>query len=184
MRQAGAVLALLAAVAFLGDASAAGNRKIREHGSDESGAVEGIFEYGTAEIIPYNLGVEKLDDGDYAGAQRLFEAALRTNEKFPEAHNNLAFSLRMQGLENAEESLEHYARAIELAPELAQAYVYRGTLYVQLGREKDAEKDLEALEKIGTDEANDYAKQLARMMKRGKSRGAQDALGIYGLLSR
>jgi Flp pilus assembly protein TadD len=45
----------------------------------------------------------------------------------------LAFSLRMQSAANRERALKHYNRALELKPRLAQAYMYRGVLFTQMG---------------------------------------------------
>jgi tetratricopeptide (TPR) repeat protein len=84
-------------------------------------------------VTTYNEGVALLLDKRYAAAQAKFEAALAQDEKLAEAHNNLAFSLRMQGAQNFERSLRHYDRALELKPELAQAYMYRGVLFTQMG---------------------------------------------------
>lgn len=93
----------------------------------------------------YNEGVRLLLDKRYGEAQRRFEDALQAHESFAEAHNNLAFVLRMQGPANNERSLRHYARALELNPKLAQAYVYRGTLHTQMGNLAAARADLESL---------------------------------------
>ena len=79
--------------------------------------------------------------GAYAEAQAQFEAALAEDEKFAEAHNTLAFSLRKQGKEHWDSALEHYSRAVELKPELAEAYMYRGVLYSLMGDEESALAD-------------------------------------------
>lgn len=94
-----------------------------------------------AAVKAYNEGVRLLLDRNFAGAQRLFEQALQRDEAFPEAHNNLAYSLRMQGSSNFARSLRHYNRAIELKPSLAQAYMYRGMLFVQAGQMDRARVD-------------------------------------------
>ena len=86
-----------------------------------------------AAVRLYNDGVTRLLARDFAQAQRLFEQALALEETLAEAHNNLAYSLRMQGARNFERSLSHYNRAIELKPTLAQAYMYRGILFTQRG---------------------------------------------------
>src|SRR5262245_41414036 len=65
-------------------------------------------------ISAYNEGVTLLRDKHYAAAQDKFEQALALNEAMAEAHNNLAFSLRMQGMHNFERALRHYNRALEL----------------------------------------------------------------------
>lgn len=84
-------------------------------------------------INAYNDGVRLLLARDFAAAQRLFEQALRLDDSLAEAHNNLAYSLRMQGAQHFDRSLRHYNRALELKPTLAQAYMYRGVLFTQMG---------------------------------------------------
>ena len=39
----------------------------------------------------------------------------------------------MQGTHNFARSLQHYNRALELKPDLARAYMYRGVLFTQMG---------------------------------------------------
>jgi tetratricopeptide (TPR) repeat protein len=96
-------------------------------------------------ITTYNDGVTLLLEKRYAEAQAKFEAALAFEERLAEAHNNLAFSLRMQGPQHAERALKHYNRAIEIKPDLAQAYMYRGVLFTQMGDLKRASADHERL---------------------------------------
>lgn len=103
----------------------------------------------------YNEGVALLKQDDYAGAQVKFERALALKENFPEAHNNLAYSMRKQGAANYAEALRHYNRAIELDPRLAEAYEYRGVLYVLQGEKEKAMADLATLRKLNPGLAND-----------------------------
>ena len=84
-------------------------------------------------VAAYNDGVKLMVDKRYAAAQQKFEEALAADERLAEAHNNLAFSLRMQSAANRERALKHYNRALELKPQLAQAYMYRGALFAQMG---------------------------------------------------
>jgi len=84
-------------------------------------------------VAAYNAGVKLMVDKRYAAAQQNFEEALVADEGLAEAHNNLAFSLRMQGAFNHERALRHYDRALELKPDLARAYMYRGVLFTQMG---------------------------------------------------
>jgi len=81
----------------------------------------------------YNDGVKLMRDKHYAAAQEQFEQALALDEALAEAHNNLAFSLRMQGTHHFERALTHYHRALELKPDLARAYMYRGVLFTHMG---------------------------------------------------
>jgi tetratricopeptide (TPR) repeat protein len=88
---------------------------------------------GQRAVTAYNAGVTLMLERRYAEAQRKFEEALAADETLAEAHNNLAFSLRMQSAANRERALTHYNRALELKPGLAQAYMYRGVLFTQMG---------------------------------------------------
>lgn len=179
MRIAGTI-AVVVIACMASAAHAARSQKIDDGVTKEPEAVPGIFHYGYREIVEYNQGVDALNDEDYATAQRHFENALALNERFPEAHNNLAFSLRMQSLDNADRSLDHYNRALELAPKLAQAYLYRGILFVQLKRLDDAKKDRAALENLDTPQAQRYAKELKQTIERSTARDEEAWLGIYG----
>lgn len=96
----------------------------------------------------YNEGVALLVARQFPQAQQKFEAALALDDKLAEAHNNLAFALRMQGRHNFAPSLAHYNRAIELKPTLAQAYMYRGVLFVQQGEHARAREDLDRLRRL------------------------------------
>jgi tetratricopeptide (TPR) repeat protein len=92
-------------------------------------------------IRTYNEGVALLRDKHYAAAQEQFEQALALDETLAEAHNNLAFSLRLQGAYSFARALQHYNRAIALKPDLAQAYMYRGVLFTQMGELAHARAD-------------------------------------------
>ena len=99
-------------------------------------------------IVAYNDGVKLMLEKRYAAAQAKFEEALARLEGLAEAHNNLAFSLRMQGEHNFDRALRHYNRALELNPDLAVAYMYRGMLFTQQGDLKRASADHARLLKL------------------------------------
>ena len=101
-------------------------------------------------VRAYNDGVALLVERKFNEAQQKFEAALALDEQLAEAHNNLAFALRMQGRHNFAASLKHYDRAIALKPALAQAYMYRGVLFFQQGDLASARQDLETLRRLDT----------------------------------
>jgi tetratricopeptide (TPR) repeat protein len=84
-------------------------------------------------ISAYNEGVTLMRNKHYAAAQEQFEQALALDETLAEAHNNFAFSLRLQGRHNFERALHHYNRALELKPDLERAYMYRGVLFTHMG---------------------------------------------------
>ena len=99
-------------------------------------------------IVAYNDGVKLMLEKRYPAAQARFAEALARFEGLAEAHNNLAFSLRMQGPQNFERALRHYDRAIELKPDLAVAYMYRGMLFTQQGNLTRASADHARLLKL------------------------------------
>ena len=118
----------------------------------------------------YNDGVALLLARDFRAAQQKFEAALALDEQLAEAHNNLAFALRMQGRQNFASSLEHYNRAIELKPDLAQAYMYRGVLFMQQGDKVRARQDLERLRRLDARLAADL-ERVVEGADEGQGRG-------------
>jgi tetratricopeptide (TPR) repeat protein len=126
-------------------------------------------------ITVYNQGVELMLAKKFPEAQAKFERAVKENPRFAEAHNNLGYTLRKQGAANYQKSLEHYNTAIELKPKLAEAYMYRGVLYTEMGRKVDAQADLATLQKLNPK----LAKELAEMIKTGKEEDR-----FYGLSSK
>ena len=122
-------------------------------------------------VTAYNVGVKLLLDKRYGDAQRKFEEALAADEKLAEAHNNLAFSLRMQSPANRDRALKHYDRALQLKPQLAQAYMYRGVLFTQMGDLARARADHAQLLKL--DRA--LADKLERVIAGG---GRDDGDGV------
>jgi tetratricopeptide (TPR) repeat protein len=130
---------------------------------------------GDPSITVYNQGVELMLAKKFPEAQAKFELAVKENPRFAEAHNNLGYTLRKQGAANYQKSLEHYNTAIGLKPNLVEAYMYRGVLYIEMGRKSDAEADLAALQKLSPR----LAKELAEVIKTGKEEDR-----FYGLSSK
>lgn len=123
-------------------------------------------------VLLYNDGVKLMLDKRFGEAQRRFEEALAQDEGIAQAHNNLAFSLRMQGIENFKRAMRHYDRAIDIDPRLAQAYLYRGVLLSQVGDRDRAEADLRALR--GLDAG--LAERLARYVGGGMEGEERDGI--------
>ena len=92
-------------------------------------------------VSDYNAGVKLMKQGKYDRAERKFSAAVKKNPKMAEAYNNLGYSIRKQGDQNYKEALSHYNKAIELKPDLAEAYMYRGVLYMLMDQESKALED-------------------------------------------
>ena len=119
----------------------------------------------------YNDGVALMLQKRYAEAQRRFEEAISVEESLAEAHNNLAFSLRMQSPAHNERALREYRRALELDPRLAQAYMYRGALHVQMGNVEGARADLQVLRGLDRALADKLEKVLADAAARDDREG-------------
>jgi tetratricopeptide (TPR) repeat protein len=117
-------------------------------------------------VTLYNQGVQELLAERYPAAQQLFERALAIHESLAEAHNNLAFVLRMQGAHNFERAMRHYARALQINPYLAQAYVYRGVLYTQMGDLAKARADLAVLRSLDANLALKLERAIADKVAR------------------
>jgi tetratricopeptide (TPR) repeat protein len=112
-------------------------------------------------VTAYNAGVKLLVEKKYGDAQKKFEEALVADEQLAEAHNNLAFSLRMQSATSRDQALKHYDRALQLKPQLAQAYMYRGVLFTQMGDLTRARADHAQLLKLDPNLAAKLEKVIA-----------------------
>jgi Flp pilus assembly protein TadD len=113
-------------------------------------------------IASYNDGVKLMLDKRFGEAQKRFEDAVAIDESLAEAHNNLAFSLRMQGPHNYARAHAEYRRALEINPKLAQAYMYRGVLNAQSGNVEAARADLATLRGLDAELAAKLEKALAQ----------------------
>ena len=109
------------------------------------------------EIASYNKGVQLMLKKKFEKSEKWFRKALQSKEDFAEAHNNLGYVLRKQGSDHYEEALRHYDRAIEIKPNLAQPYMYRGVLHVQMGNVALAERDHARLEELSPELAGELA---------------------------
>lgn len=107
-------------------------------------------------------------------AQQGFQRVLSIDEEFAEAHVNLAFVLRKQGEDHFEQALKHYNRAIELNDELAEAFMYRGVLYFQMGKLDKALADHERLLELN----EDLAAELQWVIENGKEREPEHFFGV------
>lgn len=126
------------------------------------------------EVSFYNDGTLLLFKKEWPAAQQQFEAALAINEQMAEAHNNLAYVLRKQGPANYAKSLEHYNRAIELKPKLAEAYMYRGALHALSGHADLAKADYERLVKM----KSKLAPHLKKVMHTGQEEEPEQFYGV------
>jgi Flp pilus assembly protein TadD len=142
-------------------AMAAGSSSMSSYGSDK-------------DIDYYNDGVALMLDKKFADAEKKFRKALSERERFAEAHNNLAYVLRKQGDAHYDEALKHYNRAISINPRLAEAYMYRGVLYVQMGNMNAAGEDYATLK----DMRPSLAEELSYVIENRREKAPEQFFGV------
>jgi tetratricopeptide (TPR) repeat protein len=153
-------------VAAMGAGSGSGGGSGGSSGGAGSPAVESYLprrEVRGSAFKVYNEGVALMHAKNFVAAQIKFEQAIRENPNFAEAHNSLGFALRQQGPHNYSKALEHYNKAIQLKPTMAEAYEERGVLFAKMGRKAAAEKDLVTLKKLNPK----LAGELEELLKTG-----------------
>ena len=126
------------------------------------------------DISYYNKGVGLMLEKNFSKAEKQFRNALKVNEVFAEAHNNLAYTLRKQGRDRFNEALAHYNRAIEIKPELAEPYMYRGVLFVQMGDKSSALADHQKLVAMNSS----LAPELEYVVVNGREKEPEQFFGI------
>ena len=122
----------------------------------------------------YNQGVKLMLDKKFAKAEKKFRKALERKERFAEAHNNLAYTLRKQSADHFDKALMHYNRAIELNPNLPEPYMYRGVLYVQMGNKSLALEDHKKL--LAMD--SPLAAELEYVVANGREKEPEQFFGV------
>ena len=110
----------------------------------------------------------------FSKAEKQFRKALKIEEGFAEAHNNLAYTLRKQGPDHFDEALAHYNRAIELRPELAEPYMYRGVLFMQMGDKSAALVDHQKLVAMNSS----LASELEYVVVNGREKQPEQFFGV------
>jgi tetratricopeptide repeat protein len=160
------VLCLIAGSVFGMGSGTGGGASGSSGGGTASGGGSNTSQIGEGgrAVRLYDQGVRAINSKKFAEAQARFAQALAENPLFAEAHSYLGYSLQMEGTQNYLMALEHYNRAIQLKPNLAQAYEYRGALLLKMGRKSAAEKDLATLKTLNPR----LAVELERVMKKGK----------------
>lgn len=142
----------------------------------------------------YELGMEKLKEGDYVGAIEAMESAVQINPGIAQFHNLLGI-LYGQTDNGVFDAIESFRRAIQIDSDFADAYHNLGTLYAGAGHdlilaEEHFERAIEHDPNIGkayialgwiyfTDK-ND-AHEALKYFEKGVELDPQNARGQYGL---
>ncbi|MBV8487223.1 MAG: tetratricopeptide repeat protein [Planctomycetaceae bacterium] len=83
-------------------------------------------------LILGNLGADRLERGDLAGAERLFRLSLQVAPSDHASHFNLGLALAQTG--RLDEAIEHFRTAVQLKPNFAEAQFRLGESLIRTGR--------------------------------------------------
>ena len=110
----------------------------------------------------YNRGLQYKDGKRFADAVAAFRRAVDRKADFPEAWNELGYSLRQTG--KYTEALQAYDQALRLRPNFPEALEYLGETYVKLGRLDEARGILDRLRTLDPG----HARELEAALQTGK----------------
>ncbi|MGZ5819785.1 MAG: tetratricopeptide repeat protein [Burkholderiaceae bacterium] len=88
------------------------------------------------------LATIALQHGEFAYAETLLAQAVDINKKVPQYHVNLAHALK--GQHELDRAVKHYALALRLKPDFAEAHQYLGNLLLQQGDANEGVKHLKS----------------------------------------
>ncbi len=97
-------------------------------------------------LILGNLGADRLEQGDLAGAERLFREALLVAPDDHISQFNLGLVQAQSG--RLQEAIKHLRRALELRPNFAEARFRLGEALIRTGRESEGQAELAAAIRI------------------------------------
>ncbi len=116
----------------------------------------------------YNQGVTAQNQKDYEGAVRLYQKALRVKPDYPDALNNLGFSLRSIGKRYMDEAMQAYDKALSLKRNHEGALEYQGELYLWRGDLLKANENYQRLRSVNSGEADKLKRQIDQVVGQAK----------------
>ncbi len=116
----------------------------------------------------YNDGVKAQKEGDYERAVKLYERALKVEPNFPDALNNMGFSLRSIGKQYMDQAMQAYDKALKLKGNHPQALEYQGELYLWRGDVLKAYTNYQRLDGMGSREAEELRQRINHVVGEAK----------------
>ena len=116
----------------------------------------------------YNSGVQAQARKDYPGAVRWYQKALELKPDYPDALNNLGFSLRSIAKGYLDQAAQAYQKALTLKADHQQALEYQGELYLLEGQLTKAFENVKRLEQLHAREVGDLKPKLDAILAEAK----------------
>ena len=107
-------------------------------------------------------GTSELEREDFQAARETFEILLADHPNFPDIRNKLGLCMAMMG--DTEKSLEEFQKAVELAPDYAEAHFNRGLMLNDLGRHEEAEQAFAAATKLDVRDSAVYPSEVGHKL--------------------
>ena len=102
----------------------------------------------------------------YKEASKKYKRAVEIDPTYAEAYSNLGYTYRKQ--EKFDKAVRTYKKAIQLDPKLAAAHEYLGEAYAEMGKFDLAEKELQILRELGSEEAQKLEAFITKMKQQKK----------------
>jgi tetratricopeptide (TPR) repeat protein len=111
---------------------------------------------------------------EYEAAIQLYQSAISEKQDDADAWNNMGYCYRMTAKGYLDKAGNAYAKAISYNPQHEAALEYQGEYFVMVGQLMSAYRNYQALEKIGSDQADKVKAKLDSVLEE-----AQAVLKIY-----
>ena len=145
-----------------------------------AGVPSSVAAYLTAEAS-YAQGNTCMQAGDLPGAISNYQAAIASDPKYADAHNDYATALALKG--TWDEASTEYKMAVELKPDDELFHANYARALVKIGRKSDAEAELQAAYKLNSKDKNVLSALADIYVKQGNlSRASlylKEALQLY-----
>jgi Flp pilus assembly protein TadD len=116
----------------------------------------------------YNKGVQAQNRKDYPEAVRWYRKAVELKADYPDALNNLGFSLRSIGKGYLDQAAQAYQKALTLNANHEQALEYQGELYLLEGQLTKASENVKRLEQLHSRDLGELKPKLDAILAEAK----------------